>query len=116
MNKLPKELAQLEALICKAANVLAEDIYANDRSKDIVNARHAIWLIAHKNLGYSYQSLSRVYKKDRTTIMHGIARMLYTDAHKILERKLKIVCPELVIPLQKGEPKSIKNWDFEPVD
>ncbi len=116
MKKLPKELAQLEALICKAANVLAEDIYANDRSKDIVNARHAIWLIAHKNLGYSYQYLSRVYKKDRTTIMHGITRMLYTDAHSIIEKKIKSVCPQLVIPMQRGEPKGIKNWEFDPVD
>lgn len=116
MRKKTTELARLEALICKAANVTLEDVLSKDRTKELVDARHAIWLIAHKNLGYSFKYLGEMYHRDRTTIMHGITRMLYTDAHTTLEEGIQKACPELLIPGRKGEPKGIKDWDFETVE
>lgn len=116
MRKKTPELERLEQVICKASNVTMEDILSKDRTKEIVDARHAIWLIAHKNMGYSYRYLSEIYNRDRTSIMHGITRMLYTDAHTILENGIKKACPDLLIPGRKGEPKGVQDWDFQTVE
>lgn len=113
MRTIPKELVQLEKIICKAANVTMDELLSQDRTKELVDARHAIWLIAFKNLGFSYKYLAQRYQKNRTTVMHGITKMLYTNAHQILETKLKEVCPELIMPLQRGEPKGLNAWEFQ---
>jgi chromosomal replication initiation ATPase DnaA len=105
-------LHELEGIICKAAGITSKELREPNRAKELVDARHAIWLIAREHIGYSYQDLARYYNRDRTTIMHGINRLKQTAQHSELLKKLNERYPEITIPDPALAKKGIERWTF----
>lgn len=50
------------------------EIYGRSRATNIVTARHMAYLLAY-NSGMSFTEIGKRFKRDHTTIMHGVDRM-----------------------------------------
>lgn len=104
------QLKKLERIICEAAGVKPDELRGTSREKELVDARHAIWLIAREHIGYSFIDLARIYHRDRTSVMHGVKRLKQTAHHSELLKKLTEKCPEIVIPDPTLARHGIEKW------
>lgn len=111
---MPKTLRvmQLENAIARAANVSIEAINGKSRQREVVDARHAIWYIAHDHMGMAYTTLARLYNRDHTTIMSGVKRIRAKEERKSIFVGIQRVCPEILIQHSEDEAREIKNWRF----
>lgn len=107
-----EQLRKLERIICDAAQVNSKELLGPSREKELVDARHAIWLIAHEHIGYSFQQLAKLYNRDRTSVMHGIKRLKQTQHHSTILKKLAEKHPEVVIPDPTLVKRGIETWAF----
>ncbi len=58
--------------VAKYYNLTAKDLYGESRVKDIKNARQIAMYLMNEQLGLSTVKIGNEFKKDHTTIMHGI--------------------------------------------
>lgn len=111
----PQRIKAIEDIICRAANVLPEHIYDQDRTPAIVDARHAVWFVANECLRVSYSRLARIYSRDHTTIRHGVLRMRNSKASEQILEAIREHYPEA---LERGpgpeEPRTVEDWRFAP--
>lgn len=105
-----KGLNELEALISQASGVALADIYGRSRTAEHVQARHAIWYIAHHYMGHAYTTLGRRYGRDHTTIINGSDRVKNNKemADSVVAGVQK-VNPSL-LTISRGHP--VENWQF----
>jgi len=109
----PLKIAKIEEVIAQAANVRVEDIRSKRRDREIADARHAIWFVAHDHLGYSYTLLGEIYEKDHTTVLAGVRRMRKAKAKQTIIEGIKKVAPDIFDGKpEPGEPRSIETWTF----
>ena len=76
-NISPKQLVDK---VAKYYNLNAKDLYGTSRVKDIKSARQVAMYLMKDQLGLSTVKIGNEFKKDHTTIMHGI---------KVIETSLK---------------------------
>ena len=58
--------------VAKYYNLTSKDLYGESRVKDIKNARQIAMYLMNEQLGLSTVKIGNEFKKDHTTIMHGI--------------------------------------------
>ena len=58
--------------VAKYYNLSSKDLYGESRIKDIKNARQVAMYLMNEQLGLSTVKIGNEFKKDHTTIMHGI--------------------------------------------
>ncbi len=58
--------------VAKYYNLSSKDLYGESRVKDIKNARQIAMYLMNEQLGLSTVKIGNEFKKDHTTIMHGI--------------------------------------------
>ena len=109
----PTRIEQVEFVIAKAANITVSDLYSKDRTTAIVDARHAVWYIITRHMGYSSAYVGRLYKRDHTTVLSGVKRIENSDMCKIIIKNLKEWYPKALIKMDPARPRSIENWDFK---
>ena len=63
---------QVVDTVAKYYNLTAKDLYGTSREKDIKNARQVAMYLMNDQLGLSTVKIGNEFKKDHTTIMHGI--------------------------------------------
>lgn len=113
MAKHPRQLIYLEQIIADAANIDMEDISGRSRVKEIVQARHAVWYVAHEYMGYSLSHLSRIYGRDRTTIQYAVDKIYsMDDAKKHIEEGVRKANPLILKRSQKYGERDIQDWVF----
>lgn len=101
-------LCKLERVVCKAAGVSVKHIESKDRSPCFVQARHAVWYVAHTHMGYSFSLLGELYKRDHSTIMHGVRKFESNEKnHTLLVEGIRQVAPEL---LNTKAPEDMQGW------
>ena len=113
MKSLPLRLGTVEGVISKASGISLKDIRGKNKSPEYVDARMAIWFIAYKFLGYSYNAIARFYNRDHTTIIHGVKKIRRNkEVSKQIIDGINKVCPEVLHKLTPEEEKKLKNWVF----
>lgn len=63
---------QVVDTVAKYYNLTSKDLYGKSREKDIKNARQIAMYLMNDQLGLSTVKIGNEFKKDHTTIMHGI--------------------------------------------
>ena len=63
---------QVVDVVAKYYNLTSKDLYGVSREKDIKNARQIAMYLMNDHLGLSTVKIGNEFKKDHTTIMHGI--------------------------------------------
>lgn len=112
--RTPPRLARLEELIARAANVSIDLIRSRTRDRAIVDARQAIWYVAHEHMGYTYPLLARVYERDHTTIISGVSRLKGSKAAQTVLEGVRQVDPELLEQaVDPGQARTLESWRFE---
>lgn len=70
--------ASFDSLLAKAArafNVSPDDILGPSRKPDIVMARQAAMHLCRKKLGLSFPELGKAFRRDHSTVIHGIRKI-----------------------------------------
>jgi chromosomal replication initiator protein len=97
----------VDETISKVSGVSVQNIRGISRDKDIVLARHVVWMILHDYKGFTYSRLGREYERDHTTIINGVNRVR-REALKLVA-ELKKEYPILFI--EKGRQPG-DGWDL----
>lgn len=109
----PTKVQRVEEVIAQAANVRLEDINGKARDHEIVAARHAVWMIAHDHLKYSYSLIGKFYDRDHTTIMNGVKRFRKGKVSQKIIDGIKNVAPEIFDGKpEPGVPRAVDAWKF----
>ena len=68
-------LFELVEYICQRRGVTPDDLCGRIRSQSVARARHELWwaIRALPDHHYSYPELGRLFRRDPTTILHGVA-------------------------------------------
>lgn len=70
--KFPDELVRLERAVSRITEISIDDIRSDDRNAHFVEARHILWCLAAREMGFHVTYLARFYGKDHTTILHAV--------------------------------------------
>jgi chromosomal replication initiation ATPase DnaA len=79
-DTLSDKLSRVEFALTQHYGVPLKALSSIAREKELVRARQAVWTIAFVHLGFSYPRLAERYKRDHTTIMHGVKKVRGTKA------------------------------------
>lgn len=114
---VPQNIVILEEIISNASNVPIMNIRSRYRLRRYVEARAAIWYIAHDQMGYSYPHLALIYERDHSTIMNSVKRMRKNGAIKKILRGVERINPDLLKKQKGGRLKrpvsgSMEDWKF----
>lgn len=114
MSAYRNEIKLLEEAISQASGISIEDMLGRSRKPEIVDARHAVWFVAFRELGYSSPELGIRYGRDHTSILHGVRKIEESDhAPKIIEGISRLY-PGLLDRIRgPRRGRSIDKWDFE---
>ena len=115
-TNLPEKLDRIEAILCAAANVDRDILHSPNREQEYADVRAAIWYVARHYLGYTYPGLGRIYKRDHTTVIHGVSRIegMSDPAKRKIVDGIRAVDPGLLIrTLEEGKPRPIDAWKFQ---
>ena len=108
-----ERIKRIEGIICKAADITHEELYSRERSRPLVDARHAVWLLLYEHVGYSYNDIARLYGKDHTTIAHGVRRIKRTVVHGNILKGINKIDSKLLIPLVENRKlRPSETWEF----
>lgn len=66
---------ELENFAIDYFGIQKEDLLSHNRETDKVLVRHIVWTAMRKLLRMSYPSIARAYKRDHTSIMHGVEKV-----------------------------------------
>jgi chromosomal replication initiation ATPase DnaA len=108
----PIRIATIEEVIAKAANVTIENLRSHRRDQAYAEARQGVWYIAHDHMGFSFVAIARVYKRDHTTIMHGVGKMRKSKVGEKILQGIKTACPHVLENRMPGEARTVENWKF----
>lgn len=81
----PSDLLNVEEAVAGAYGLKRRNLHERFRDLHRSTARFVVWYIAHSSLGYSYSRLGRLYKRDHSTIIHGVQRVRGTSLQAIAE-------------------------------
>lgn len=114
-NKTQKAevIERIEEVVIQASDITAKGLYSDDRAREFVDARQAVWYVAHELLGYSASYLARLYGKDHTTVLSGINR-IKADAvrQKAIVDGIAKHCPEVMNAKLNGKQRPSDSWKF----
>lgn len=65
-------IARITAVVCSLKGVGELDVKGPSRSQSLVTIRQAIWCIAYKHTFMSFAQMGIPFKRDHSTVMHGI--------------------------------------------
>lgn len=112
--KKTERVKKIEKIICKAADITLEELCSTERTRPLVDARHAVWLLLYEHVGYSYGDIAQMYERDHTSIAHGVKRIKRTPVHANILNGVKSIDASLLIPLvEKRRLRSSDTWVFE---
>jgi len=112
MQDTPIRIATIEEAIAKAANVSLENLRSHQRDRAYAEARMAVWYVAHDHMGYSFVTIAKVYKRDHTTVMHGVRKMRTSKVGEQILAGVRKACPEVFSKPSPGEARTVENWKF----
>lgn len=69
-----KVLDAVESVIAVRYRITPEDLHSATRQHHVARPRFMVWYILKKYFGWNYSTIARAYKKDHTTIMHGVSK------------------------------------------
>lgn len=85
-DDVPSVLAALDAHaltpllddLCRHRGVLPADVCGRRRTLSVTRARHELWWLIrnHPQRAYSYLEIARLFGRDHTTVIHGVAAHL----------------------------------------
>ncbi len=70
---IARDLLELLDAVCRARGVTREELCGRTRTKNIALARRELWWRLRRHPGMSYDEIGRLFERNRTTIMGGIA-------------------------------------------
>lgn len=109
---VPTNIQKVEDAIARAAEVTVEEMRGRSRRQTIVDARHAVWFIAHNHFGYTSGYIGRIYGRDHTTILSGAARIRDGATDHIIDG-LKHVLPEAFEDIKpESVGRRIGEWNW----
>jgi chromosomal replication initiator protein len=110
---IPRRIELIETAISEAAGVSISSMRGKQRHSEFVMARMAVWYVAYEYCNYSYKAISRLYDRDHSTIMHGVAKIKKNEqaASKIIEG-IKKVYPEVFEDSKGEEVRGMEHWEF----
>lgn len=70
-----RDLLDLVAGVCRAHGVTLDELCGRERTQAVSWARHEAWwhLRHHPDLHYSLAEIGRIFRRDHTTVGHGVA-------------------------------------------
>lgn len=71
----PEALEKIELAIADHALISISDLRDGGRDHVFAEARQIVWTLGHDVLRIPYIRLARMYRKDHTTIMHGVRKI-----------------------------------------
>jgi chromosomal replication initiation ATPase DnaA len=84
MTTSQQDIDRIVAKCAKFFGVSIEDIYGRKRWREVVAARHSAWAILNYR-GVRCSELARKFKRDHTTILHGVDMGAGHPLNKIME-------------------------------
>lgn len=109
---VPERIQKVERAIAQAAGVTVKEIYGRSRLQAIVDARHAIWFVLHKQMGYTSAYLGRIYGRDHTTILSGVRSIRERAADHVVDGLRKIL-PEVFADVEEeSKGRRIEEWNW----
>lgn len=70
----PRGNAQLlTERVCARRGVSPALIVSDIRTRKVIEARHEIWWLCRTRLHMTYTAMATMFRRDHTTIMHGVA-------------------------------------------
>jgi chromosomal replication initiation ATPase DnaA len=106
----PEKITKVEQAICSVAGINLGELRGRDRRRPFVEARQAVWLIAHDYLGYSYIALGDIYERDHTTVIAGCRRLREAKADEKVLTVVKKICPEVLTGEISRGARTLENW------
>jgi len=94
--KKPEQLAGLEEMLCRAANIKVASLKSPSKVQKIVDVRHTLWCIAYDHLGLAYAQIALYYNRDATAIMYGAKRMRGSQLVSTVIVNIRAKKPELL--------------------
>ena len=72
---LRRELFELLVSVCRQRGVMLEELCGRGRARSVALARHELWwrIRVLPNRHYSYPEIGRMFGRDSTTILQGVA-------------------------------------------
>ncbi len=67
-------LHQVIALVAEASGIPRRELLSSRRTKRTVEVRQAAMWLARQTSLHSYPAIGRVFRRDHTTVMHGVSR------------------------------------------
>ena len=111
-TQIQKRIATVEEIIAKAAGVTVEKMRSHERDRAYAEARMAVWFIAHDHMEFSYVTIAKVYKRDHTTIMHGVGKMRNSKVGEKVLEGIRTACPQVLVKRSPGEARTVEDWKF----
>jgi chromosomal replication initiation ATPase DnaA len=112
--KKTARVIKIEAIICRAANVTVQELHSKERTRALVDARHAVWLLLYEHVGHSFNDIARMYGRDHTTVAHGVRRIKRTPVHSTVLEGVRKVDSSLLVPMVEGRKlRESDSWEFE---
>jgi len=111
-DKTPERVATIEGIISNASNVPIEKMRGHERLRAFVDARMAVWFMAHDYLGLSYVKIAKLYKRNHSTVMHGVSKIRSTTKASTVVKGISEVCPGLLNTPGSDEALTVKDWKF----
>lgn len=61
--------------VCQQRGVMLEEVCGPGRARSVARARHELWwrIRALPDRHYSYPEIARMFGRDSTTVLHGVA-------------------------------------------
>ena len=111
---IPNRLKKVEFVVCEEAEISVDQLYNGGRQKEYSEPRQLVWAIVNLYLGYTSVRIGRIYKKDHSTILHGVEKMKNTEdlAYAVMhiEEKFPGVLPKSsVLMVSKKWPEVGEN-------
>lgn len=105
----------IEKRIVEVAKIDQGDLYNNSRRFPLPEARMAVWFVLHSAFKDCHFSLlGRIYKKDHTTIMHGVNRVKTGLENRMIAEEARALCIELGHGRIKLSREDVKVFMPEP--
>lgn len=114
-KEFPIEIQTLELVISAASGVSIMDIRSAKRQANLVRARHMVWCLAVRFMGFHAIDIARIYGKDHTSILSAINKFRNTQDEKISMLGVQRSWPDAFSPDLRRRVRgysSIRNWQF----
>lgn len=88
---IPEKLMKVESAIADEMGITVADLRYGNKSRHHIQARQLAWSVFYKEFRHTFVYISRLYMKDRTTVMYGVYKYvdtsLYRDCIKAINKR-----------------------------